>query len=740
MNEQPTFKDGAPNYNDEIDLGQLLATLMDGKWWIIATTLVFAMLGSLFATLQKPQFQGDAMVLVERRSTLSPLGDLSSVLGEGIDVSTSAEIQILQSRMVLGQVVDRLNLSMSVEPKVLPIVGYYIQREQIARPAVMQGRPEVWGGEHISVSRMTIDDSLHGRTLRLRILDPQSFELAWANGSDALGTFQVAQDIQLANGLIELRVAELNAPSGAEFLLQQRPRTLAVRQLANRLSVSEVGGSRTGTGMLKLTITGPDRTELRQSLNGVIETFLMQNVERQSEQADRSLEFLSEQIPLLRDQLTGLEDTLNQFRIEQDSIDLSSESRLVIDQFIALERQLNDLEFQATEMLTRLTVNHPNYQSLMRQKAQLESQLVSLNERINELPSAQQEITRRTRDVEVTQAIYVNVLNRSQELEIARAGTLGNIRIIDDAVVGSSPVAPRRSLIVMVATLLGGMLSVLAILLKSALNHGIKSPDELEQSGLSVYATVWYSKKQKELSKQVKRLNKKTLQSDIQGVLAERDPTDMSIEAMRGLRTSLHFAMMEAPDNRLVITGATTGAGKSFIAINLAAVCAMAGQKVLLVDADLRKGLMHHAFQKKAEPGLSEVLSGRTHLSDAIAHSSVAGLDVLTCGSLPPNPSELLMSAKFKLVMADLSASYDLVILDTPPILAVTDAAIIGGSSGTTLVTVRYRLNTVREILAAKIRLEDSGVRVKGTILNGFEQKHSAYRGYGYHDSHYAYK
>ncbi|MDR5903003.1 polysaccharide biosynthesis tyrosine autokinase [Halomonas icarae] len=727
--------------DDEIDLARLFGLLLDHKWLIFAITFLFAVGGVVYALLQTPVYRGDALVQVERRSTVSPLGDLSEVFGQEGESSTAAEVQILQSRMVLGQVVDRVGLDTVVRPNLLPVVGDFLVRRGIERPAFMAGKPWVWAGETLTLGRLEVADSLRGMPLIATAGEAGEYQLRLGGEMPReLGQGRVGELASFEGGDIQVRIADLQAPPGAEFTLVKRSRPGAINSLGTRLSVNELGAGGRGasTGMLRLTLTGPDRSEIRHSLDAVAETFLTQNVERQSAEAEQSLAFLEKQAPELRDKLSAAENRLNEYRVEQDSVDLSSEAQSVIQRFIELDSRLSELEFQEAELAERFTPSHPNYQALLRQKRQLQQQRAELEERVNELPAAQQEVVRRTRDVEVTQAIYVNVLNKMQELQIARAGTVGNVRIIDEALVGPYPIAPRKPLIVIIATLLGGMLGVGIVLLRGLLNRGVESPEQIESAGLPVYATVPLSDEQRKLVRRVKHRRDKHAREIVSGVLADRAPADTSIEALRSLRTSLHFAMLEASDNRLMISGPSPGIGKSFISINLGAVCAQAGQRVLIVDADMRKGHIHNAFKGRSQEGLSDLLSDRKGLLEVIRPSGIEGLDYVARGESPPNPSELLMTSRFTTFLEEVGQRYDLVIIDTPPVLAVTDAAVVGAQCGTTLMLARFQTNPIRELQIATRRLETAGVTVKGAILNAMERKAATSYGYGYYN--YSYK
>jgi len=330
------------------------------------------------------------------------------------------------------------------------------------------------------------------------------------------------------------------------------------------------------------------------------------------------------------------------------------------------------------------------------------------------------------------------VLNKYQELDVMRAGTVGNVRLIDTADVDlRNPVKPQKALIVVIATLLGGFFAVALVLFRKALNRGVSNPHDLEKLGLPVYAAIPFSTLQKAWDQQFERNRK----SDATQLLAVSNPTDLAVEALRSLRTSLHFAMLEAGNNRLMISGPSPQVGKTFVSANLAAVVANAGQRVLLVDVDMRKGYLHKVFGVSSDNGLSDLLSKRCELTAAIKHTGVDNLHVITRGQIPPNPSELLMHANFTAFLEEASALYDLVILDTPPFLAVTDATIVGRQSGTNLIVTRFELNSVREVELTIRRYQQNGIELKGAIFNGVEKRASAKYGYGaYSYYHYEYK
>ncbi len=718
-----------------VDLGRILGVLLDHKWLIIIVTLLFAAVGYVQGQLATPIYQSNALVQVERRSTVSPLGDVSNVIG-GESLNTPAELQILQSRMVLGQVVDRLERDVIIRPVELPYIANFVERRRIPRPSFMVGRPHIWGDESIDITRFELAERRRGQRIIVERLEDDRYRVLLNDAPVATGQVGVAETF--LDGDLELTVDSFETAVGGRFELRKQPRNAAIGSIGSRLQIEEVGGRGSTTGMLRMTMVGPDTQEITRTLDAVAETFLMQNVERQSAQAQQSLEFLEQQAPELRNQLVGAEESLNEYRAGLDSVDLSSEAQAAIQRYIELETRLNELEFQEAELAQRYTPSHPTYQALLRQKRQIGRDRAELNARVNELPAAQQEVVRRTRDVEVTQAIYVNVLNKIQELQVARAGTIGNVRIIDQAVV-SGMVSPNRPRLLILATLLGLILSVGLVLMRELLRRGVTSPEQIEAAGIPVYATVPLSSAQSRLTRRIRRKGLKQSKSVVTGVLAERDPADLSIEAIRGLRTSLHFALLEGCNNRIMITGSSPEVGKSFLSINLASVFAQAGKRVLLMDADLRRGYLHSAFDIDVSPGLSDYLSGQCELADIIRPTGIDNFHLIGRGKVAPNPSELLMQSRLGEAMVALGERFDLVLVDTPPMLAVTDASVVGKHCDTTLLVARFEKNPVREIKAAKRRLEDNGISVRGAVLNAVERKPSTASGhYGYY--HYQYR
>ncbi|EOQ52190.1 polysaccharide biosynthesis tyrosine autokinase [Klebsiella quasipneumoniae] len=700
---------------DEIDLGRLIGEFIDHRKLIISVTSLFTLVALIYAIFATPIYQADALIQVEQKQANAILSNLSQMLPDS-QPQSAPEIALIRSRMILGKTVDDLNLQARVKQKYFPLLGRGFARLSGDKPG------------SLSISRLYIPENDNDTPeIILTVKEKNSFSIS-------VGDFIINGKVGelLDERGISLKVDEISAKPGTEFSIVYVSRLKAITDLQDDIAVADQGKD---TGMLTLSLTGDNPVLIERILNSISENYLAQNIARQAAQDAKSLEFLSKQLPEVRSDLDQAEDKLNQYRRKSDSVDLSLEAKAVLDQIVNVDNQLNELTFRESEISQLYTKEHPTYKALMEKRKTLQDEKSKLNKRVSAMPETQQEILRLSRDVESGRAVYMQLLNRQQELNIAKSSAIGNVRIIDNAVTQPKPVKPKKIVIVLIGIILGVMVSAGVVLLRVFLRRGIETPEQLEELGINVYASIPVAETFTKSVVQKKGWSKKV--DEIQGFLAVDNPADLAIEAIRGLRTSLHFAMMEARNNVLMISGASPNAGKTFVSSNLAAVISQTGKKVLFIDTDMRKGYTHKLFNENNTNGLSDILSGKVEINRALKKVASGGFDFISRGMAPPNPAELLMHRRFGELLNWASENYDIVVLDTPPILAVTDAAIIGNYVGTTLLVARFELNTAKEIEVSVKRFEQAGVTVKGCILNGVVKKASSYYGYGY--SHYGY-
>lgn len=715
--------------NGEIDLLGLFGTLIDHKWLIAAVTGAFMVTGAAYAVLATPVYQANALLQVEaKKNDLLGFSDIGGMLGK--ESPSATEIELIQSRYVIGKTVDNLKLDIVVQPMYFPVVGEFLARRfQKANPGAI-AEPLLgldsfaWGGESLKIFKLDLPDGQLGKKLTLTVGENAHYTLV-DEDDQVLAAGEAGQPFE-QNG-VAFQIEELRAKPGTRFRVIRNARLTSILDYQENLDVVERGKESSMIG-LALESTEPDQAI--KILNQIAAIYVRQNVERTSAEAAQSLAFLKEQLPEVKKDLEKAGKALNEYQTRSKSVDITLETKAILDQIVGLDTSISELKLQQAEMDRKFTRQHPAYRALLTQIGELTSKQQSLASRVESLPSTQQELLSLTRDVEVGTAIYTQLLNKSQELDVMRAGTVGNVRLIDTADVNFfKPIKPKKILIVLIATLLGGFLAVTLVLLRKALNRGLESPEAIEQLGLPVYASIPYSTLQKVEEDKISRGRGRADAGS--SLLAISHPTDLAVEALRSLRTSLHFAMLEAPNNRIMISGPSPEVGKTFVSVNLAAVIAQTGQRVLLIDVDMRRGYLHKVLGVPAKDGLSDILSNQCTLESAIHKTAIENLDIISRGQIPPNPSELLMHRNLTELLAQVSERYDLVILDTPPLLAVTDAAIVGRQSGTNLIVTRYGLNPAKEIEHTMRRFAQNGIVLRGAIFNGVEKKASAKYGYG---------
>jgi tyrosine-protein kinase Etk/Wzc len=724
--------------DDSIDLLALFGTLIDSKWIIIGITAFFCAIGVAYALLSTPVYQANALVQVEEKkggmAALGGMAEMSEMFGGTSPAVT--EIELLKSRAVLGKAVENLKLDIIIEPKYFPLIGHFLSRhfkpdaENELSPPLFGLSSYTWGGENLDIFQLEVPDAYLGVALTLRSEGNNNFTLL-NEDDEILFTGQAGEKLEQQG--FKLQVAAINANNGALFHVTKQRRLNTILQFQEDVLAVERGKE---SGIIALSLENENPELANNVLNEINRLYVLQNVQRNSAEAAQSLEFLRTQLPDVRKQLEKAEGKLNAYQTSARSVDITIETKAVLDQIVALETLISELKLKQAEMEHRFTREHPAYQALMTQMGQLAGQKLALEKKIKNLPETQQELLRLARDMQVTTEIYTQLLNKTQELDIVRAGTVGNVRVIDSADANiEKPVKPKKPLIVLIATLLGGVIAIAYVLIRKAMNRGVEDPDVIEQLGIPVYASIPLSKGQSQIEASLKGNGRATTGSLL---LAVNNPADLAVESLRSLRTSLHFATLEAKNNILMISGPSPAVGKSFVSCNLAAIIAQTGQKVLLVDADMRKGYLNKMFRLDVSNGLSDLLAGKIDLATATHSTEVDNLHVITRGQIPPNPSELLMHSNFTHFLEKISSQYDLVIIDTPPILAVTDAALVGRQAGTSLIVTRFGVNAAKEIQVTKRRFEQNGIVVKGAIFNAVERKASAY-GYGNY-SYYQYE
>jgi tyrosine-protein kinase Etk/Wzc len=691
--------------------------------------------GGVYA-FKTPVYLANAQVQVEeQKGALPGLDELADLMAT--QSTSDTEIEVLRSRTLIGEVVDELKLDVIAKPKYFPVVGRAIARwrdDDSPAPALLRQHDYAWGGERIALASLDVPQEWLGETLELIVGDNGHYEVyrkgqIFGRERQLVATGVVGEPSTPAPGVKKhptLLVRTLIGRPGTEFQVMRDERLTVIETLQANINITEKVKK---SGVLLITLEGQAPKATARLLDTMEKDYLRQNVARKTAELEHTLQFIDSQLPELKSRLEAAEVALNRYRTTTGTIDVGLETKANLDAAALVETRIGETMLQLDEAKARFTENHPLVEVLKAKHRRLEGERKTLETRFKKLPASELESARLLRDVRLAQDLYVLLLNKSQELKVMKSGTIGTVRILDQSSVPVKPVAPTLPITLGLGLFGGLLLGVGAAFAKKALHVGVEDPELLEaELGLPVYASIPHSRVQQKRVKSKRR-------AGAVPILAVTHPNDLSIEALRSMRTGLQFALAEADNNVVAVGGPSPSIGKSFVSVNLAYVLADAGQRVLLIDADLRKGRLHDYFGGARCDGLAELLAEGGSPERVISESTSShNLSFMSMGRVPAHPSELLGSDRYEEVIKWASSNFDVVVIDCPPILAVTDGALSARVAGTNFVVLRSGQHHIREVSATLKRLAHAHIKVKALILNDVKaDAGTAYGQYGYH-------
>ncbi|MEN8220694.1 MAG: polysaccharide biosynthesis tyrosine autokinase [Pseudomonadota bacterium] len=723
---------------EEIDFSVYWAAIAERKWFITLIILLVLGVAVFYTLVATPVYQTDAMLQLEtQKSATSGLDDLSQLL-LGENGKALAELEIIRSRQILGKVVEKLKLDISAKPHYFPIIGaafvrYYKKSAGDNTDKPMEPLWELsqfaWGGEKIEIASLTVSPIYENQALKLIAGENNRYQLYDAEDNlllkGTVGKRAVAK--ARLKKVVEIVVAELQARPGTEFIVTKQSHSLTVLKLQEQLKASEKSMK---TGILQLSLEGSEPDKITKILNTIAQVYVQQNIERKLQEVGNMLAFVNSQLPTIKANLEAAEAKLRTHYKKYGTVNVELETRTLLSQLAELEKRISSLELVEVQYKRQYTRENPHLIAFEKQLNQLKNERTLFTKRISQLPKAEMNLVKVMRDVEIAREVYSLLLNKAQEFKIAKAGITGNVYIVDPAIIPTEKIKPKKRLIIGAALILGLFFGVFIALLRKAMQVGIDSADIIEQRlNLPVYAIVPHSEKQIKLAKRRKKVAAKPQ------VLALEDPGELAIEGLRSLRTNLQFALIGTQRPIITITGPTPNIGKSFISVNLAYIMANTDKRVFLIDGDMRKGHLHQFLGREISPGLSEVISGECELEAAIHHISdntgdkEISISFLSGGTRPPNPSELLMHERFQNLLETVSKQFDIIIIDTPPTIGMTDATIIGRLAGdTNFMVVRAEQQMLEEVELSLKLFEKASAKITGVIFNDVSPR----SGYGY--------
>lgn len=734
-----------PFLENQIDFRAVLDALFAEKWLILGITLIFLMLGIVSTFLKVPQYQSDILLQIEDKRSGKGLNNMlaamSATNGSGVG-SSDVQIVLIKSRHILAPAIDALGLDISITPHYFPIIGSLYARfhQTTLTPPLWGLKKYAWSHEDLQIDQLFVAPEEEGVPFTLMAEEHGAYQILTAEGQ-LIAHGKVGQLLEIKKGAdirLSILIKSLTANPGTEFFIAKESKNNIANQLAAKLQVLDLGQASQldKTGVLQISTTGSNPHTIAKLLNAIAFSALHKENQQKSAEAAKTLAFLNQQIPLAKAALNAAEVALNKFRTQSNNIDVLIGSPIILKQLIDIQKDLVRTNLQRSMMLQKYTLEHPYIIALDNKKAVLEKELQMLQGKLKKLPVTDQVVINLMRDVKVKNTLYLLLLNKVQELQVISAGTMGDVHILSLAVIPNKPLPSGNLSTIVGSMLLGFILGCFLVFIRKLFHRAIQDPNWLEQQfDIPTFAIIPHSNSQVDMVRSYQENPAKKLQ-----LLATLQPQDVSIEALRSLRTSLQFALIGSNSNIVSIMGISPGVGKSFISANFAWVLAHAGKRILMIDGDLRKGYLHQYFTQVASPGLSEAISGGLLLSEVIQKTEFANIDFLAAGIFPPNPAELLMSEQFKNILFSVSQQYDLVLIDTPPILAVADCAIIGYQAGVNFLVVGAGKHQAEEIELAIKRLQNNNVKLHGSIFNHVNQRQSqaATKRYNYYYDYHA--
>jgi len=710
------------------DLKGYLHTLYDNRWLIGGITAFITLVAVLYALVAMPVFEANLMIHVEEESpnaSKNILSEASSLFET--KKAAIAEMELLRSRMVVSRAVDNLQLYIEVQPKYFPIAGFWFANQNgntLSEPGLFGYGGYVWGAEKAEVSVFEVPEAWLGREFTLTALGNNRYR--FSGGGQRIvfdGNVGLRYRVPTPDGVIELKVDRMMANAGARFRLRRISRVAMIQAIQTALVITEQGKQ---SGVIEVKLQGENARRTHTLLSEIGREYMRQNLARKTEEAEKSLAFLNQQLPILKRQLEQAEDRYNQFRNEHGTVDLQEEARMSLAQAAAARARRIDLIQKKTELMARFTEDHPIVAAINRQRKEVEAEIEEVNARIKSLPVLEQDEARLTRDIKVNTDLYTALSNTAQQLRLISVGRVSNVRMVDAPVPPEKPLKPNRPLIVALAVVTGLFLGTLIAFARKAMMGGIDDPQKIERllHARVVYATIPHSSNQDKLMRKAKG------DGSALPLLARIIPEDAAVESLRSFRAALQFAMPHFRNNIVMFAGPTHGLGKSFVSANFAAVMAASGKRVLLIDADMRNGQLHRYFSVKRERGLSDAILGKKRVDEVIRHDVVENLDFVPTGELPPNRSEFLLHLNFGSLLEQVSTHYDLVLIDPPPLLAVADALIIGAHAGAVFIVARSGRTNESEINESIKRLNHAGISPQGVLFNDMAPRLGTYGAY----------
>jgi tyrosine-protein kinase Etk/Wzc len=693
----------------------------------VAVAIVVALLSIFRAIISTPIYTSDVLIQVEpqKGAALGALRDVSPLLEAGSS-PVPGEIEVLRSRLVFGRAIEASGTDLEVTLlDRFPVIGEWLaHRTQPGPDGLVRGWLPFnyeWGGEELVFGRFDVPAAL---------LNTGYVLVAGAGGHWTLRTWDgkpvadgaVGQEVVSADGTLHLRVDRLRARPGNRFGVVRYDVISRLRVLSLGLTIAEAGR---GSSIIRATYEDTDPARAALLLNAIADAYIERNIGRRSEEAQKSLAFLRAHLPQLKTQLEESESKLNDYRNNQEILDITIETKALLDRAVALAEQREMLKLKRMELSQQYEPAHPAIKAIDAQLKAIAQEGALADTDIKRLPAREQRYLQLMRDVQVNNQLYVGLLNNAEQLEIAKAGTIGNVAIIDRALPAPIPTRPKKAQMAVLGGLLGLVLGFGITQLLAFMTGVVRDPKKLERAtGVAALAIVPQSFEQ---------ANADLDAPEDAFLVAHQFPLSPASEALRSLRTAVLFALSGTPRGKVVlIASATPAQGKSLIAANLAYLMSLGDRKVLVIDADVRRRSLRNYLRIPPDAkGLTDVLAGTATGASCVIPDVYPSLSVLPAGGSVRDPGGLFARSEMLDLVEWAVERYDYVVIDSAPLLAVSDTSAIAKLVDQTLFIVRQNEASLSEVAEALGVLRRVGGNAVSFVFNGYLPSRLRY-GYGY--------
>jgi tyrosine-protein kinase Etk/Wzc len=788
---------------EQINLRDYVQVMWRRIWVIVLVFLVVFVTVLVWTLMMRPVYEARATLEIQKTGdsgALSLENLFSEGLGVGAEKELYTEVEIIKSLPVIEDAI-RLSGHQLVLDTSKPIYETLFRRfvgwlrrlivkkdpeQDKVHSALLQESPEP-----LRVATLGVQPFKNNLTFKVIFGDDASFRIL---DKESQLYAQGMVGLPCRTPLFSLTILGSANHSGKVFPLILQPLSYAIKDLKSNLEVSPIRNTR----LIRLKLNSNQFEAAQGLLSSVITAYQDRKIKQKTQMASRALEFIDQQLEAVDEELQKAVGQLKQFKEENKLVSLSESIRVAVEQLaelemsqqellmlrqqsrfllsalegqetidkeslyalgnamhqellISLASDLSQLQGQRASLRSRYTEFHPNIQALDKKisrvkgkiRAEVESLVASLDtqqkvlaqevkgaeKRLERLPEAEKRLAGLTRQAKVYQDTYSFMLEKRGELQVTRASQIGDIWVVEPAYANPIHIKPRIALNLVLAIIVGLVLGIGVAFFLDYLDDSVKNAEDIHALvQLPILGTIGHQ-----------HFSKNKHPSSKGRFIISNESKSQLAESFRTFRTNLLFTSVDQPRRLMVFTSPLPENGKTTCVANLAVALSHMGKRVLLVDADLRKPVLHRIFRCRRSPGLVNVLveeDWQRALSEAIQGTHVKNLNLLVCGNRPPNPNEMLGSEKMGQLIDSLAQRYDFVLFDSPPILTVSDALVLSQRLDGAVIVVRGG-STSRTSLKNTVEIfSKAQISIMGIVLNDVDFRRERYY-YGYHYKYY---